>query len=66
VLIGGFINLIVEDVFLDRANGSFARFLQLENSIADGVYYLTDRVIGERLESNQAARAEKAETVTAS
>jgi CRISPR type I-D-associated protein Csc3/Cas10d len=65
-LIGSFINLIVEDVFLDRANGSFARFLHLENSIADGVYYLTDRIIGEKWESNQAARAERAETVATS
>ena len=62
LLIGNFIDLIVQDVFLDRAGGSFARFLHLENSIADGVYYVTDRAIDEKWESNQAARAEKAET----
>jgi len=66
LLIGNFTTLIVEDVFLGRANGSFTRFLHLENSIADGVYYLTDQVIGKKWESNQAARAEKAETVATS
>jgi CRISPR type I-D-associated protein Csc3/Cas10d len=63
VLVGNFINVIVDDIFLGRAGGSFARFLQLENSIADGVYYVTDRVIGEKSESNQAARAAKSVAV---
>lgn len=66
LLIGNFIDLVVEDVFLGRAGGSFARFLQLENSIADGVYYVTDRVIDEKWESYQAARAAKAEAAVAS
>ena len=65
-LVGSFIDLIVDEVYLKRASGSFARFLHLENSLADGVYYVTDRVIGEKWESNQAARAAKAETTTAS
>ena len=66
VLVGNFIDLIVEEVFLSRASGSFAKFLHLENSLAGGVYYVTDRVIGEKWESNQAARAAKVETTTAS
>jgi hypothetical protein len=66
VVVGNFIDVIVEDVFLGRAGGSFARFLQLENSIADGVYYVTDRVIGEKWESNQASRAAKVQTAAPS
>jgi hypothetical protein len=61
-LIGNFIDLIVQDVFLDRAGGSFARFLHLENTLADGVYYVTDRVIDGKWVSYQAARAEKSAT----
>jgi len=63
-LVGSFIDLIVDEVYLKRAAGSFAKFLHLENSIADGVYYLTDRTIGAKWESNQAAKAAKAETPT--
>ena len=59
LLTGNFVALVVDGVFLERANGSFARFLNLENSIADGVFYVTDRVIGEKWESCQAARKEK-------
>ena len=66
LLVGDFVNTVVEDVFLGRAGGSFARFLQLENSIADGVYYVTDRVISEKWVSYQAARTAKAETAAAS
>lgn len=59
LLTGNFVTLVVNDVFLGRANGSFARFLNLENSIADGVFYVTDRLISEKWESYQAAREEK-------
>lgn len=37
------IDILVDEVYLHRAGGSFARFLSLENSLADGVYYYTDR-----------------------
>ena len=37
------VDIIVDEVYLNRAGGSFARFLRLENSLADGVYYYTDR-----------------------
>ena len=36
------IDILVDQVYLERAGGSFARFLQMENSLADGVYYYTD------------------------
>lgn len=42
-LIGDFINVLVDEVYHGRAGGSFARFLRLENSLADGVFYVTDR-----------------------
>ena len=42
-LTGEFLDLLVDEVYLNRAGGSFARFLRLENSLADGVYYYTDR-----------------------
>lgn len=41
------IDTLVDQVYLGRAGGSFARFLQLENSLADGVYYYTDRHLSE-------------------
>jgi hypothetical protein len=42
-LTGEFLDLLVDEVYLNRARGSFAHFLRLENSLADGVYYYTDR-----------------------
>jgi hypothetical protein len=42
-LVGEFADLIVDDLYLGRAGGSFARFLRLENALADGIYYYTDR-----------------------
>lgn len=42
-LVGEFVDILVDDLYLGRAGGSFARFLRLENNLADGVYYYTDR-----------------------
>ena len=42
-LVGEFIDILVDDLYLSRAGGSFARFLRLENALADGIYYYTDR-----------------------
>ena len=42
-LVGEFIDILVNDLYLGRAGGSFARFIRLENSLADGIYYYTDR-----------------------
>lgn len=41
--VGEFVDILVDDLYLGRAGGSFARFLRLENSLADGIYYYTDR-----------------------
>ncbi|MBC7248953.1 MAG: type I-D CRISPR-associated protein Cas10d/Csc3 [Anaerolineae bacterium] len=60
-LVGEFVDLLVDELYLGRAGGSFARFLRLENSLADGIYYYTDRHLGEAWnEYNQqkAARVE--------
>lgn len=42
-LVGEFMDILVDDLYLGRAGGSFARFVRLENSLADGIYYYTDR-----------------------
>jgi hypothetical protein len=42
-LVGEFVDILVDELYLGRAGGSFARFLRLENSVADGIYYYTDR-----------------------
>jgi hypothetical protein len=42
-LVGEFIDILVDELYLGRASGSFARFLRLENALADGIYYYTDR-----------------------
>jgi hypothetical protein len=42
-LVGELIDILVDDLYLGRAGGSFAHFIRLENSLADGIYYYTDR-----------------------
>jgi hypothetical protein len=42
-LVGEFVDILVDNLYLGRARGSFARFLRLENTLADGIYYYTDR-----------------------
>ena len=42
-LVGEFVDILVDDLYLGRAGGNFARFVRLENSLADGIYYYTDR-----------------------
>jgi hypothetical protein len=51
------IGLLVDEVFLKRARGSFAHFLRLENSLADGIYYYTDRFIDQKWEEYKKAKA---------
>jgi CRISPR type I-D-associated protein Csc3/Cas10d len=41
-LVGEFVDLLVDELYLGRAKGGFANFLRLENSLADGIYYYTD------------------------
>lgn len=66
-LAGEFLDLIVDRIFLGRADGSFAQFLRLENSLADGIYYRTDRTINEKWkqwEAYKEAKKAKAESQT--
>ena len=61
-LVGELVNIIVDDLYLGRAGGSFARFLRLENTLADGIYYYTDRNLSEQwneYKKERAARDEK-------
>lgn len=54
--VGEFVDIIVDELYLGRAGGSFARFLRLENQLADGIYYYTDRHLGEEWAVYKAAR----------
>ncbi len=55
-LVGELVDILVEDLYLGRARGSFARFLRLENSLADGIYYYTDRNLSQRWEAYKQER----------
>lgn len=62
-LVGEFVDILMDDLYLGRAGGSFARFLRLENSLADGIYYYTDRNLSRlwsEYKQQKAARAEEA------
>ncbi|MEM3554400.1 MAG: hypothetical protein QXU79_01085, partial [Candidatus Micrarchaeaceae archaeon] len=54
--VGEFVDILVDELYLGRAGGSFARFLRLENALADGIYYYTDRHLGEAWAAYKAAR----------
>jgi len=63
--VGEFIDILVDDLYLGRAKGSFARFLRLENSLADGIYYYTDRNLTQLWDKhNQQKAASKAASDT--
>ncbi|MDJ1180255.1 type I-D CRISPR-associated protein Cas10d/Csc3 [Roseofilum sp. BLCC_M91] len=55
-LVSELIDIVVDEVFLNRADSSFAEFLKLENSLADGIYYYTDRHINQKWEAYEAAK----------
>jgi hypothetical protein len=62
-LAGQFLDILVDDLYLGRAGGSFARFLRLENALADGIYYYTDRNLSRlwrEYKQQRSARAEEA------
>jgi hypothetical protein len=64
-LVGEFVDILVDDLYLGRAGGSFARFLRLENQLADGIYYYTDRNLASAWEDynrEKAARAAAAQS----
>jgi hypothetical protein len=56
-LVGEFVDILVDDLYLGRAGGSLARFLRLENSLADGIYYYTDRNLSRLWEERKQQRA---------
>ncbi len=56
-LVGEFVDILVDDLYLSRAGGSFARFLRLENSLADGIYYYTDRNLSRIWEEHKQQKA---------
>jgi hypothetical protein len=56
-------DILIDDLYLSRAGGSFARFVRLENSLADGIYYYTDRNLSRlwsEYQQQKAARQAKA------
>lgn len=59
-LTGEFVDLVVDEVYLGRAGGSFARLLRLENTLADGIFYYTDQVLDEKWEQYTKEKKEKA------
>ena len=56
-LVGEFVDIVVDELYLGRASGSFARFLRLENTVADGIYYYTDRYLSQYWEEAKRQRA---------
>lgn len=56
--VGEFIDLVVDEVFLIRADKSFAQFLRLENSLADGIYYCTDRSLEQKWKAYKEAKSQ--------
>lgn len=56
-LVGEFVDILVDDLYLGWADGSFARFLRLENSLADGIYYYTDRNLSRLWEEHKQQKA---------
>ncbi len=52
-LVGEFVDVVVDELFIKRARGNFSRFLQMENSLADGLYYATDRYLAEEWAKRQ-------------
>jgi hypothetical protein len=64
-LVGEFIDILVDELYLGRAGGTFARFLRLENALADGIYYYTDRNLSRMWDDHKREReAQKAAQLT--
>jgi len=59
-LVGEFVDILVDDLYLGRAGGSFARFLRLENTLADGIYYYTDQNLSRLWEEYKQQKADHA------
>jgi len=58
-LVGEFVDILVDELYLGRAEGSFARFLRLQNSVADGIYYYTDRHLSRLWDEHKQQKADQ-------
>ena len=56
-----FAQLVVRDLFRRRCGGRTARLTHEMNAMADAIYYLTDRQIGDRWKQYRAAKAARKE-----
>jgi hypothetical protein len=56
-LVGEFVALVVDEIFVKRAGSSVSQFVRLENRLADGLYYLTDRYKAQKFEERKAEKA---------
>ena len=56
-----FIDLIVDEVYLGYAAGNFAKFIRLENSLADGIYFYTESNLPQLWEKYKLNKADKQE-----
>lgn len=59
VLVQEFVELIVDKLFLERSHGSFTEFNQMINSVADGIYFVTDMRINEKWQVYKQQKAER-------
>lgn len=62
-LVGEFVGIVVDELYLGRAGGSFARFLRLENIIANGIYFYTDQHLPQIWEEVKQERKDQKEEV---
>ena len=60
-LVGEFVDILVDELYLGRAEGHFARFLRLENQLADGIYYYTDRHLSRLWDEHKQQKADPAD-----
>ena len=63
-LVGEFVKLVMDELFVKRAGGSFSHFTRLENQLADGIYYLTDRFKAKQFEDRKAAKSIQAQSIS--
>ncbi len=53
------ISLVVDELFVKRARGGFAKFIDLENSVADGIYYVIDKQLPQEWNKRKAIKSFK-------
>jgi hypothetical protein len=58
---GEFVSLVVDELYLGWAGGSFARLLRLDDTVADGLFYYIDQALDQKwAEYNQQKAAQHA------